>query len=145
MSKVVPPNSFDPLTPHERSVRMSLIRSKNTKPELIVRRLAWSMGYRYRLHLNSLPGRPDLAFLRIRKAIFVHGCFWHQHKRCKHYVMPKSRLSFWLPKLESNVSRDKKHLRILRSQGWEVLVVWECQLKDIRVVSRRIRKFLEGP
>lgn len=143
MSKEAPPVRLDPLTPNERSERMRLIRAKNTKPELIVRRLAWALGYRYRLHLKSLPGSPDLAFVGIRKAIFVHGCFWHQHKRCHHYVMPKSRLSFWLPKLESNVARDAKHLRTLRSSGWEVLVLWECQLNNTLAVSKRIRKFLE--
>lgn len=135
--------SIDPLTPQERSKRMRLIRNKNTKPELAVRRLAWSMGYRYRLHSNKQPGNPDLIFSARKKAIFVHGCFWHQHKNCRQYVMPKSRLEFWVPKLESNVIRDRKSLRKLRSAGWKALVVWECQLKNKVKVSARIQAFLE--
>lgn len=123
---------------------MSLIKAKNTKPELIVRKLAWSLGYRYRLHVRKLPGQPDLSFGPQRKAIFVHGCFWHRHRNCRQYVMPKSRLSFWLPKLEYNVARDRQNRRKLRAMGWRVLTIWECQLKQPDRVSRRILDFLKG-
>lgn len=134
---------LDPLTPQERSRRMGLIRNKDTGPELIVRRLAWSMGYRYRLHAKKLPGNPDLVFAGRRKAIFVHGCFWHQHKNCRQYVMPKSSLDFWLPKLKSNMVRDARNYRRLRKAGWKLLVLWECQLKNQGRVLERVREFLE--
>jgi DNA mismatch endonuclease (patch repair protein) len=101
------------------------------------------MGYRYRLHLKRLPGNPDLVFTRRQKVIFVHGCFWHQHKNCKQYIMPKTRLEFWLPKLESNTRRDKENNRKLRRSGWGVLVLWECQLRDTQRLSNRMLEFLE--
>nr|VFK62847.1 MAG: DNA mismatch endonuclease, patch repair protein [Candidatus Kentron sp. TC] len=133
----------DPLTPEQRAERMSRIRSADTKPELKVRRLTHAMGYRYRLRARDVPGRPDMVFRRIRKVIFVHGCFWHQHG-CRQYRMPKTRLEFWLPKLEKNVERDNKVSKDLREFGWEALVIWECQLKDIGNVRDRIKRFLEG-
>ena len=134
---------FDPLSPAQRSERMSLIRGRDTGPEKIVRRLAWSMGYRYRLHLNKLPGKPDLVFIGRQKVVFVHGCFWHQHKNCRQYVMPRTRLEFWLPKLKSNSQRDAKNRRRLREAGWNVLVVWECQLKDEARLREKLHTFLE--
>jgi DNA mismatch endonuclease (patch repair protein) len=136
--------SYDPLSPAERSERMSRVRSKGTKPEGVVRRLATTLGYRYRLHNRKLPGSPDLVFPGRKKVIFVHGCFWHQHKRCRQYQMPRSRLSFWLPKLEGNRLRDRANKARLRRQGWGVLVIWECQLKKPNRVSDRIVAFLEG-
>ena len=135
---------MDPLSPQERSERMSRITSKDTEPELIVRRLVSSMGYRYRLHRSDLPGTPDLAFIGRKKAIFVHGCFWHQHQKCNHYRMPKSRREFWLPKLRENVQRDSRTRRELEDMGWSVLVVWECELRDMERVEDQIRTFLEG-
>ncbi|HEU4388403.1 MAG TPA: DNA mismatch endonuclease Vsr [Blastocatellia bacterium] len=138
------PKSFDPLSPSERSERMSRVRAKNTKPELIVRRLTWTLGYRYRIHGHRLPGHPDLVFAARRKVILVHGCFWHQHQRCRQYRMPKSRLGFWLPKLNSNKRRDRANKRKLQSLGWSVLIVWECELKDLTSVRARIKEFLEG-
>lgn len=124
---------------------MSLIRGRDTGPEKIVRRLAWGMGYRYRLHLKKLPGKPDLVFIGRQKVIFVHGCFWHQHKKCRQYVMPRTRLEFWLPKLKSNSQRDAMIRRRLRNAGWRVLVVWECQLKNQARLRDRLRTFLEDP
>lgn len=132
----------DPLTPEQRSERMSRVRSANTKPELEVRRLIHGMGYRYRLRSKDVPGRPDLVFRRCKKVIFVHGCFWHQHG-CQQYRMPKSRLKFWLPKLEQNVARDKKVLKDLKESGWKALIIWECQLKSKGKVQDSARRFLE--
>jgi len=134
---------MDTLTPAERSSRMSLIRGKDTGPELVVRRLIHAMGYRYRKHPSSVPGRPDVAFLGRRLAIFVHGCFWHRH-RCALGRLPKSRLDFWKPKLDGNRSRDARTLRQLRAAGWRTLVVWECELANLGSVAGRIRAFLDA-
>jgi DNA mismatch endonuclease (patch repair protein) len=132
----------DTLSSAARSQRMSLIRSKNTKPELLVRRIAHAIGYRHRLHVAGLPGRPDLVYPRLRKVIFVHGCFWHRHARCKLARLPKSKLDFWLPKLDSNHERDLKTMRKLRAAGWRVLVLWECQTSRVELLEQKIRKFL---
>ncbi len=123
---------------------MALVRGKDTKPELVVRRLVHGMGYRYRLHSASLPGKPDLVFPGRRKVIFVHGCFWHRHpsSSCKLARMPKSRLEFWLPKLEGNRLRDERNQRELKKQGWKVLSIWECQIVNLASLSNRIRSFL---
>jgi DNA mismatch endonuclease (patch repair protein) len=134
---------MDTLRPHERSARMRLIRCKDTGPELAVRRLVYGMGYRYRLHLTGVPGRPDIAFSGRRKAIFVHGCFWHSHS-CSRGRLPKWRLEFWQPKLEANRRRDRRTLRRLRGLGWRILVVWECQLRDSAVLANRLRGFLDA-
>lgn len=137
---------MDTLTREQRSERMSRIKGRNTSPEAAVRRLLTSLGYRYRLHVRVLPGHPDLVFSRRRKVIFVHGCFWHRHghPRCRLARLPKSRLEFWLPKLESNRHRDKRNLARLRNEGWRTLVVWECQLRNMDSVTRRLRRFLEA-
>lgn len=134
----------DTLSKAARSERMSRIQGKHTGPELRVRKLVYAMGYRYRLHGRSLPGRPDLVFSGRRKVIFVHGCFWHCHddSECKLARLPKSRLEFWLPKLEANCQRDGSHEEALRRQGWKFLVIWECQLKEEAFLRRRIRSFL---
>lgn len=134
---------MDTLTPKQRSERMSRVRAKDTKPEMVVRRLVHSMGYRYRLHVAALPGRPDLVFPGRGAVIFVHGCFWHRHKGCKLARLPKSRLDFWVPKLEANRQRDTAVLRLLRKSGWRVLVVWECQTKQPEALARRLRQFLD--
>jgi DNA mismatch endonuclease (patch repair protein) len=133
----------DTLTPAARSKRMSLIRGKNTGPELTVRRLIYAAGYRYRLHCMKLPGRPDLVFPRRRKVIFVHGCFWHRHEGCRLARLPKSRLEFWGEKLEGNRQRDTRNLEALCALGWAALVVWECELADEKALIERIRAFLE--
>jgi DNA mismatch endonuclease, patch repair protein len=133
----------DSLTPEQRSKRMALIRSKDTKPEMIVRRLVHSLGYRYRLHDRTLPGRPDLVFKGRRKVIFIHGCFWHRHgEGCALTRLPKSRLEFWRRKLEDNERRDREKQAALRALGWEFLIIWECELKDVDDLAGRVRGFL---
>lgn len=128
---------------------MGRVRNKDTKPEMFVRRLVHSMGYRYRLHSGNLPGRPDMVFPGRRKAILVHGCFWHRHNEvcpgeaCSLTRSPKSRLDFWLPKFERNKERDREKQGELRDMGWDYLVVWECQLKNVDELSREIRSFLD--
>ena len=136
----------DTLTKSERSARMGLIRGKHSKPELTVRRLVHGMGYRYSLHSADLPGKPDLVFRSRRKLIFVHGCFWHRHpaQGCRLARLPKSRLDFWLPKLESNRVRDINKQKALRAAGWRILVVWECQLSNKEHLENKLRVFLEG-
>ena len=120
---------------------MARIRAKNTGPELAVRKLVFSLGYRYRLHSADIPGKPDLVFPGRSKVIFVHGCFWHQHT-CGRYSLPKSRTRFWKEKLDGNKRRDAKNVRRLRALGWRSLVLWECQLRDLDKVARRIERFL---
>ncbi len=136
----------DSLTQAERSERMSRVRSRHTAPEMLVRRVVHSLGYRYRLHRRELPGCPDLVFARRRKVIFVHGCFWHRHSdsACKLARLPKSRLDFWLPKLEANRARDVQNQERIAMMGWQSLVIWECQLGDETALRKRIRSFL-GP
>jgi DNA mismatch endonuclease, patch repair protein len=125
---------------------MSGIRGKNTKPEMIVRRLLHAMGYRYRLHARELPGKPDIVFRKRRLAIFIHGCFWHRHTdpACKLSRMPKSRVNFWEPKLEGNRARDEANVAGLEGIGWKVLLVWECQLRDREQLGNTLRRFIEG-
>ena len=132
---------MDTLTPKQRSERMSRIGPKDTKPELIVRKIVHSMGFRYRLHSRRLPGQPDLVFASLQKVIFVHGCFWHRHPGCGR--MPKSRLDFWESKLRENRKRDIRNQRKLVRLEWGFLVVWECELTDEGSVAKRIRAFLE--
>jgi len=134
---------MDTLTPAERSRRMSLVRGKDTKPELLVRRLVHGMGYRYRLHARDLPGNPDMVFPSKGKVLFVHGCFWHRHGTCKNTRWPKSKLDFWRPKLEQNQLRDKVNRKRLSRLGWRVLIVWECQLSKLPALTARLRAFLE--
>lgn len=132
---------YDPLTPAERSERMSRIRNVNTKPELNVRRLIHAMGYRYRLHACDLPGTPDLVFRPRKKVIFIHGCFWHQHG-CRQYRQPCTNSSFWEPKLAKNKERDAKVRSELRKLGWGVMAIWECQVKKEAKLRSRIKRFL---
>ena len=133
---------MDTLTKRERSERMSRVRGKDTGPELAVRKLAHSMGYRYRLHVRDLPGAPDLVFPRLRKIILVHGCFWHRHANCKLARLPKSRLEFWLPKLNGNHTRDLENVRALRKNGWKVKIIWECQINRIAQLRKSLSSFL---
>lgn len=131
-------------TPLTVSERMSRIRSKDTHPEIVVRRLLYGMGYRYRLNVKSLPGKPDIVFLGRRKIIFVHGCFWHQHHGCKVAHLPKSNIEFWRDKLERNRTRDEWVIAELQNQGWQTLVVWECELPDAKNLKKQLTHFL-GP
>lgn len=136
----------DKLTPAERSKNMSRIQSKDTTPEMIVRKLIFSKGYRYRLHRKDLPGKPDIVLPSKKKIVFVHGCFWHQHSdpKCKIARMPKSKTDYWIPKLKRNVDRDTEHQKTLRSKGWKILVVWECETNDVKKLSRKLDRFLSG-
>ncbi len=137
----------DTLTPAGRGALMARIKGKHTGPEKAVRRIASSLGFRYRLHGAKLPGKPDLVFAGLRKAIFVHGCFWHRHaaKTCKLSRMPKSRVKYWREKLDGNRRRDARNRAALTRAGWKTLVVWECQLRDLERAERRVAKFLENP
>jgi len=119
---------MDHLSKVERSALMSKIRGKHTKPEMAVRRFVWGTGFRYRLHQKDLPGCPDLVFVGKKKAIFVHGCFWHGHK-CRKNKLPKTNRAFWKEKIERNRKRDSASVRKLRSNGWKVLTIWECEVK----------------
>lgn len=123
---------------------MRRIRSRDMKPELLVRRLAHGLGYRYRLHRKTLPGKPDLVFGPRRKVIFVHGCFWHQHSECIDGRKPKSNTDYWSQKLDRNVERDAENQKALKALGWEVLVVWECETKDRNLVERKLKAFLDS-
>jgi DNA mismatch endonuclease, patch repair protein len=138
----------DVLTPAQRSLNMSRIRGRDTRPELRIRRGLHGRGFRFRLHRRDLPGRPDLIFPRHRAAVFVHGCFWHSHG-CRLSKIPETRREFWLRKLEGNASRDRKAVAALQGRGWRVLVIWECALRGARRqdemwVLDRAAEFLEG-
>jgi DNA mismatch endonuclease, patch repair protein len=132
----------DTLTIAERSRLMAKIRGKNTRPEIAVRSLLHSAGYRFRLHVPSLPGKPDIVLPKYRTVIFVHGCFWHRHKGCKAAAMPKSHRKFWADKFARNIANDMKQGWQLRRHGWKVVTVWECQIKRPDVVLRRIERDL---
>jgi DNA mismatch endonuclease (patch repair protein) len=129
-----------------RSRQMALIRSADTKPEMKVRRALHAMGYRYRLHRRDLPGTPDLVFPGRKTVVFVHGCFWHRHPDpdCRLARLPKSRRDFWIPKLTRNAERDAEAIAALEAAGWRVMVIWECQTRDMGDVGRRLSGFL-GP
>jgi DNA mismatch endonuclease (patch repair protein) len=120
-------------------------RAKNTRPELLVRSALHSMGFRFRLHGRGLPGTPDVVFPRRRKAVWVHGCFWHSHQGCRYATVPKTRTDYWVPKLVRNRGRDAEHAGRLGELGWDTLVVWECELKDMEAVRGRLRNFLGSP
>ncbi len=122
---------------------MRKIRAKNTSPELVVRRLVHGMGFRYRLHVADLPGKPDLVLHRLNKVIEVRGCFWHGHGKCIDSHVPKSRLDYWGPKLQRNQDRDASNLWNLKSLGFRVLVVWECEVKNERRLTARLKRFLD--
>lgn len=125
-----------------RSRNMAAIKGKDTKPEMAVRRLLHRLGYRYRLHRKDITGHPDIAFIGRRKLIFVHGCFWHQHPGCRLAHAPKSRMDYWGPKLARNIARDAANLTALAQQGWDVLTIWECQVKDTAALQEGLTAFL---
>lgn len=120
---------MDIVDPDTRSKMMSAIRGKNTVPEMVVRRFLHARGYRYRLHRKDLPGKPDLVLTRLKVCIFVHGCFWHRHPGCALATSPKTRPEFWSEKFQKNVERDLANIEALKTAGWNVLIIWECQLK----------------
>lgn len=125
----------------DRSENMRAIRRKDTLPEVAVRSLVHKLGYRFRLHRQDLPGKPDLVFPARQKVIFVNGCFWHSHA-CKTGLIPKSNREFWLPKLLRNKARDRENLEALAQLGWDALVIWQCELKDSVAVRLRVKRFL---
>lgn len=135
----------DKLTAERRSANMSRIRNKDTKPEMIVRRIVHGLGYRYRLHRKDLPGKPDLVFGPRKKVIFVHGCFWHGHERagCLDARRPKSNTDYWNPKLTRNKERDAERIGALQADGWDVLVIWECETTAVKALRTRLLRFLK--
>lgn len=133
---------MDRLTPEARSRLMSRIRARDTSPELRVRSLLHSMGCRFRLHARDLPGTPDIVMPARGAVVFVNGCFWHGH-HCKVGRMPKSRIDYWGPKIEANQRRDRRKTRLLRTLGWRVITVWECELKDTPRLQRRLARYFE--
>lgn len=135
---------MDTLTPSQRSERMGKVRSRDTKPELELRRMVWGLGYRYRKNRNDMVGKPDMAFAARKCAIFLHGCFWHRHDCPSGRRVPKSRLDFWTAKFERNVQRDTAVMSELKTAGWRALIVWECELTNRARVERKIRKFLNA-
>lgn len=134
----------DRLTPERRSRLMSHVRSKDTTPELQVRRQLHAMGYRFRLYRKDLPGKPDIVLPKYGAAIFVNGCFWHRHRGCKKASMPSTNVEFWNEKFRRNVARDRKNVGLLRRAGWRVLTVWECQTKDEERLRAKLEDFLRG-
>ena len=121
---------------------MRAVRSTNTSPEIRVRRIAHKLGYRFRLHRPDLPGKPDLAFPGKRKAVFVNGCFWHQHQGCRRATVPQTNTDFWNKKLAGNVARDLAQVLALRKLGWKLLVIWECETKSESVLAGHLKRFL---
>ncbi len=136
---------MDVHTPEKRSYNMSRIRDRDTKPELKLRKILWKRGYRYRIHYKRLPGKPDIVFPGRKKAIFVHGCFWHRHS-CKYFKWPSTNKEFWRKKINDNVSRDSRNCEELGKKGWQYLVVWECEIKNKNydMLLNRIFAFLDG-
>lgn len=134
----------DKLSPEARSAAMGRIRRSDTKPEWIVRRLLHNLGYRFRLQWKAAPGRPDIAFPGRRRIIFVHGCFWHQHEGCRHARVPSTRSEFWAAKFARNKARDARDLVRAQAEGWEALVIWECETEDQEALRDRLTTFL-GP
>jgi len=132
----------DRISKEHRSWNMSRIRSTNTRPELIVRLLLHKMGYRFRLHRKDLPAKPDIVIPKFKTVIFVHGCFWHKHKRCVDGHIPASNRNYWKSKIDSNVKRDKKNLKELKKMGWSVLVIWECQCKNANKIINIIESHM---
>jgi len=134
----------DTLSTEERSRLMSRIRGKDTKPERVVRKLLHSMGYRFRLHRKDLPGTPDIVLPKHQKVIFVHGCFWHQHPNCTRASIPKTRTDFWAAKLSKNATRDMEAIAELEGLGWFVMIVWECELRDLEKLTLALHNFLKN-
>lgn len=134
---------MDILVPEQRSSLMSRIRSKDTAPEMTVRRLAHALGFRFRLHRRDLPGSPDLVFPSHRKVILVHGCYWHRHEGCRYAYSPKSNTKFWQSKFEANIARDQRAASALETFDWNVLVIWECETRNVDTLRARLVEFLK--
>lgn len=132
----------DTLSTYQHHYCMSHIRSKNTKPEILVRKWLWQHGFRYRLNVKDIPGRPDIVMRKHRTVIFINGCFWHGHAGCSKFVIPKSNVEFWENKIRTNKARDEKNHRLLREAGWKVIVIWECRLKTA-IIEETMREVAE--
>jgi DNA mismatch endonuclease, patch repair protein len=126
-----------------RSYNMSRIRSKDTKPELLVRKFLFSKGFRFKLHDKALPGKPDIVLPKYRTVVFIHGCFWHGHKGCKYFVVPKTRTKWWLNKITTNKQHDSKNTRLLKKAGWKVITLWECNLKKAKLDKTLLKLLAE--
>lgn len=135
---------MDRLTPERRSWNMSRIRSKGTKPEMLVRSLLHRSGFRFRLHRKDLPGSPDIVLPKYRSVIFVHGCFWHKHEDCKDASIPKSNVVFWKEKIQKNVERDLQAVSALEAAGWNVITIWECEIRDLETMASRLHQLLHS-
>jgi DNA mismatch endonuclease (patch repair protein) len=135
----------DQLSREQRSAFMAKIRGVNTTPEIAIRRVLHRAGYRFRLHTSGLPGRPDIVFARRKRVVFVHGCFWHAHRNCNSFHVPKTRSNYWAIKFLRNRQRDADNLASLKRLGWRAAVVWECELSDLDSVLKRLKAFLGPP
>jgi DNA mismatch endonuclease (patch repair protein) len=131
------------LSKEQRSKNMAGVKGRDTAPELLARRVLHGMGYRFRIHVAGLPGRPDIVLPRHRKIVQVHGCFWHGHQGCPRSKRPATNREFWDSKLSANVRRDQRNLRKLRNLGWNVMIVWECRTKNLQSLEARLRRFME--
>ena len=136
---------MDNRSPEQRSRTMSRIRGRNTGPEMAIRKLIFGAGYRYRLHVRQLPGRPDLVFPGRRKVLFVNGCFWHMHKDCGRSKIPNTRRRYWVRKLRANVARDNRVKARLEELGWSVMTIWECEIGNASALKKNISRFLGPP
>lgn len=141
----------DKHTPTQRSYNMSQIKSKDTKPEIKLRKALFAAGFRYSLNSKKLPGKPDIVLKKYKTVIFVNGCFWHGHQDCRYFVMPKTRTEFWSAKIKGNKERDQRNTVLLQEEGWNVITVWECELKKnnfedtIKLLIQKIRPSAENP
>ena len=133
---------MDKISPEKRSQNMAQVKGKNTKPEILVRSLLHRMGYRFRLHNRLLPGKPDIALAKYKTVIFIHGCFWHGHDGCKRAALPTTRVEFWTAKITGNKQRDERNIAALEQLGYRCLVIWQCEMKEIEVLQRRLFDFL---
>ncbi|MCP4050881.1 MAG: DNA mismatch endonuclease Vsr [bacterium] len=134
---------MDTISKEHRSWNMSRIKSKNTRPEMTVRSTLHKMGFRFRLHNNKMPGKPDIVLPRYKTVIFVHGCFWHRHSNCKYAYNPKSKTDFWRNKFKETVRRDKDKELTLKSSGWKVLTIWECEIKNTENIEDKIKRLIK--
>jgi len=138
---------MDRLSKEERSLNMSKIKSKDTLPEIRLRKALWRIGYRYRLHYKSLPGKPDIVIPKYKIVIFVHGCFWHRHKNCIEASRPKTNSEYWETKINKNIERDKKHQKEIKKTGYKIIIIWECMVKkdieeNIKLLEKLLRKIM---
>ncbi len=134
----------DRFAPQKRSEVMSHVRGRNTGPERVVRRMLRNMGYKFRLHQKHLPGNPDIVFLKRKKAVFIHGCFWHGHRKCRRSARPTTNVRFWNRKIDGNIARDVRNRTAIRRMGWRILVLWQCRMKNADKLREQLRNFVEG-